>query len=129
MMYKKGECYYLYEKDLNNQSSGIYFLYMNDVIIYIGSAKNIYKRVASHIYSNSFVFDGIKYLNCDISEMFDLEKEFILRNKPVLNKNNNPEYNMHAELFFKSFSKKAKQRNFYVGIDYVNEEWQGIRKI
>jgi len=42
--------------------SGLYFLYKDDVLVYIGVSKNIYVRVLEHCFDGKKDFDSIKTL-------------------------------------------------------------------
>ena len=74
----------------------IYFLKMNDEIVYIGKTVNIFKRLSSHVQERKKIFNNIDILVCDKSEMDALEIELIKKHKPKYNIVNNSDNN--AEL-------------------------------
>lgn len=52
---------------------GVYFLYRNKELLYIGSSKNIYSRIKSHYWKNKIPFNCFKFfLMKDEYTMFDV---------------------------------------------------------
>ena len=68
---------------LTSQITGIYFLYRNEEIVYIGQSRNLHRRIIQHCYGKEF--DSYSYIQCDESELNDLEFEFIAKHKPMYN--------------------------------------------
>ena len=73
------------------QERAIYGLYQNGVLMYIGSTKNLRKRISHHTYEkceNTFTyFDSFSYtLIPDKKDMLSMEALEILKNKPKWNK-------------------------------------------
>lgn len=70
--------------------SGLYFLTVNDVVLYIGSSKNLRSRIPSNkLYLSFKKIDGFKlYI---LPYKFDgyklIERDFIYYFKPIANKN------------------------------------------
>jgi len=64
------------------QNKGIYFLYRNNELLYIGSSINIYSRIKSHYWGNKIPFNCFKFfLMQDGCTMFDvIECEYYLIN-------------------------------------------------
>lgn len=63
---------------------GIYFLFKDNELVYIGQSEDIYKRVPSHLFSKDFNnWNYIEYVNDDLNT---LEAEFILKYRPKHNK-------------------------------------------
>lgn len=65
--------------------TGIYFLYKNKKLIYIGMSIDIHRRVSNHPHK----FDAIKYINCpkfNYWQLKILEDSLITKYKPKLNK-------------------------------------------
>lgn len=107
------------KKNINNELVGIYFLFKNEKIVYIGQSKKIFNRIISHCYSKDF--DSFTYIECKENELNELEFEFIAKHKPELNSFdglksskyktfNFLKMNMDKEEFFllKKFIKKNK---------------------
>lgn len=63
--------------------AGVYFLYKNDDIIYIGQSVNVMARVGQHVDKD---FDNVKIICCDKQNLNDVEAFFIDLFKPRLNK-------------------------------------------
>jgi len=76
---------------LKNSSkiSGVYFLILHGKIIYIGCSKNIIERVCTHRIEKHF--DYPVFIPCPENEMFELEKAYIKKFKPELNRVHNPD--------------------------------------
>jgi excinuclease UvrABC nuclease subunit len=66
-------------------SMGVYFLFYNNTLIYIGQSKQILIRVSNHFYTKNFT--SFSFVKCNkISEAEILEREFIKKFNPPLNK-------------------------------------------
>jgi len=57
--------------------SGVYFLYRNGELRYIGCSKNIHFRIYQHTDKPNFEWDECKYIKCNVSKMRGLERRFI----------------------------------------------------
>lgn len=78
--------------NLDNNLNGVYRLYKNNEIIYIGKSKNIKNRLLSHNYDKDF--DSLDYVEIDNNADKDLyEMYYIDKFKPILNKEYNYNYN------------------------------------
>lgn len=63
---------------------GVYFLFNNDELIYIGKSINIFQRLQSHLKDK--YFDSYSFFKCDSEDnATKLEKELIIKLKPKLN--------------------------------------------
>ena len=63
---------------------GVYFLFKNDNLIYIGKSINIYRRLNDHIKDK--YFDSYSFIKCNSDyEATDLEKRMIIELRPELN--------------------------------------------
>lgn len=63
---------------------GVYFLFHDDILIYIGKSINIFKRLNEHIKNKNF--NNYSFIKCDTeNEANELETEMIIRYKPKLN--------------------------------------------
>lgn len=74
--------------DMDIFKPGIYFLYNEYKIVYIGQAKVLAERLARHYKDTDKVFDQVRYLNVPETDLNDIERVFI---KIYL-----PEYNKHT---------------------------------
>lgn len=63
---------------------GVYFLFAGDDLIYVGKSTNVESRVHSHTRSG-VQFDSYALIECDESELADVETAYILRFKPPRN--------------------------------------------
>lgn len=72
------------------ETRGIYYLFNNDVLVYIGMSRNLQNRLIGHNrnkemdFNNVIWFSGVTF-NLSLSEIFRLEKQMILRYKPFYN--------------------------------------------
>lgn len=64
---------------------GIYYLWREDEIVYIGQSTNILFRVATHLNSGVKVFDSYTYEECAPHLLDKLELENIIKHKPLYN--------------------------------------------
>lgn len=79
--------------------TGVYMLYRAGKIIYVGTCKNIYRRVAEHR-NSGIKFDKVDFAVLeDPEQRRDVEKLLILEHRPQLNKQHNPkQFGFTAEM-------------------------------
>lgn len=65
--------------------SGIYFLCLSDIIVYVGQSMSVLQRVCIHIKENTKLFDSIYYLPVPQSALLEVERNFIRTLKPKYN--------------------------------------------
>jgi hypothetical protein len=68
---------------------GIYFLLLDDRIVYIGQSDNIHKRIKQHLFQREKVFNKIlvKYICDPAIDLASIEKDLIKAHKPKYNSN------------------------------------------
>jgi hypothetical protein len=66
--------------------SGVYYLYENGVVLYIGQSRNVYSRIAQHMAGAQFTFDCFAVQPCEPEALLRLEAEAIRRHMPRWNK-------------------------------------------
>jgi len=79
--------------ELNEKVKGIYFLFNDCVLTYIGRSCNIKRRLFAHKLNKEHKFDAYKYLKLSSvtdEELDEIEKMFIRKLKPTENKSFNP---------------------------------------
>ncbi len=64
--------------------TGIYFLIMNEEIVYVGQSVNILQRVGSHI-SEGKKFNKFSFVECNESQLRVIESVYIKMIQPMLN--------------------------------------------
>ena len=64
--------------------SFVYFLKKNDEIVYVGSTNNGFSRPLSHVGFKDF--NGIEIIECNPSELLEIESYYICNIKPRYNK-------------------------------------------
>lgn len=68
---------------------GLYFLYQNETLIYIGKSINIVFRIGQHLSDDHKMFNSFKILEVKESiqdfELLELESAFINKYKPIYN--------------------------------------------
>lgn len=64
-------------------TSGVYFLIRDGVIVYVGQSKSVYARLAKHKATKQF--DRVAVLECKESDLLSLEALYIKKFQPVLN--------------------------------------------
>jgi len=65
--------------------SGIYFLFLNKEIVYIGQSENIEKRVFQHLSRRKIIFDEWNYIKYPKELLNTKEADYILEYKPKYN--------------------------------------------
>jgi len=72
------------------RKAGLYFLYKDHELVYIGVSKNVYVRILEHSFENKKEFDSVKTLIATDSinhTMTELIEVFLIHNlKPTYNK-------------------------------------------
>ena len=63
--------------------TGIYFLFRDNVLQYIGQSQNVMQRVGQHLRNKQF--DTFTYIECNIAELNDMEIRYIRQYNPPLN--------------------------------------------
>lgn len=71
--------------------SGVYFLIRHNQIIYIGQAVNIPIRIAVH--ARRIMFDRYHSIECALSRLDAVERAYIRKFRPLLNRAHNQEVN------------------------------------
>ena len=67
-----------------NKVRGVYFLFDDDELVYIGQSENILSRIASHL--NDKRFDSYNFIECQYGNLDALEAKYILKYNPKYNK-------------------------------------------
>ena len=65
--------------------SGVYFLYQNEKLVYIGKANNITRRILEHIEEGVKVFNSVRYSIVPIDSLSTVETSLIKNLKPYYN--------------------------------------------
>lgn len=65
--------------------SGVYFLYRDAEVVYVGKSVKVFSRITSHA-SNGRPFTHYGVIPCPIKDLDRLEREYIDQLKPVQNK-------------------------------------------
>jgi hypothetical protein len=65
--------------------SGIYFLYNNDELVYIGQAYNLSRRILDHLNEGIKVFNRVRYNIVPVESLNDVETTLISSFKPKYN--------------------------------------------
>jgi predicted GIY-YIG superfamily endonuclease len=71
--------------------SGVYFLYLNDQLQYIGKSINVDKRISQHDRIGLIKFNKTNVIEVKPQLLIEKEKEFIKSMKPRFNTWHNPE--------------------------------------
>ena len=81
---------------------GIYFLFQDDELVYIGRTKNGMNRMSQHLDCKKF--DSYSFHKCSQKEAIELEVELIKRYQPKLN----IQHNIRMDKFKQEFKIKFK---------------------
>lgn len=71
--------------DLGHATSGIYFLWKADRIVYVGQSKLGLARVLQHIAAGDKHFDGLSFVRCPVAQLNACERAYINAFLPELN--------------------------------------------
>lgn len=80
------------KKDINKKDFNpcIYFLFKGNKVVYVGQSKNGIARVFSHTIPDlegfKKIFDGYAMIQCELSELNNIEAINIVKHKPKYNK-------------------------------------------
>jgi hypothetical protein len=66
--------------------SGVYFLYREGVVVYVGQAVNVRRRIADHIGEGVKDFDAVSFIPFAPDKLLAAEARYIRRLRPVYNK-------------------------------------------
>ncbi|MBN2118549.1 MAG: GIY-YIG nuclease family protein [Anaerolineales bacterium] len=64
----------------------VYFLMHRDRVVYVGRTSNLYLRIGNHLREKQGMFTGIQYIHCGQRESERLERRYIKKYNPPLNK-------------------------------------------
>lgn len=68
---------------LVNKLCGVYVLYRNDTVIYVGQSSDIVARVPMHYRKQ---YDRVEYYPCDVTDMDNMERRLIRKHQPEYNR-------------------------------------------
>lgn len=57
--------------------SGIYFLWLNDRVVYVGQSRRIKARIFQHLEDASKTFDQFSFLRCSVLRLGEWERFYI----------------------------------------------------
>lgn len=69
-----------------NTFRGLYLLYFQKEIVYIGTSKNVFHRIFIHFKEGKIIFDAYRWVHIEQDELHEIEAEAIVHLKPVYNK-------------------------------------------
>jgi len=80
------------------KKQGLYFLYDNGIIVYIGISKKLVQRWGAHIREGVKKFTHLDfYANENMDELVALERQLIQKHRPKYNILNNPDNDTHEK--------------------------------
>lgn len=65
---------------------GVYFLYRNGAVVYVGQGVNVRKRIADHIGEGLKSFDAVSFFPCPKESLDRLERRYIRALLPEYNR-------------------------------------------
>lgn len=63
---------------------GVYFLILNEKIVYIGMSRNFFSRIAAHL-NGEKNFDSVSFMEVPEKDVLNMEGELIARFNPIYN--------------------------------------------
>src|SRR5687768_14805861 len=76
----------LSEIDASFAQPGIYFLWHDDAIVYVGQSKNVSKRLVDHMMDRLKAFERVSFQPCPRKELLKTERYFIEALLPKYNR-------------------------------------------
>lgn len=65
---------------------GVYLLYYDDTVVYVGQSINCYVRIKTHWREGQKIFNSYEIYECEDFELDYIEQKFIYRYRPEYNK-------------------------------------------
>ncbi|MDC8446472.1 MAG: DUF4224 domain-containing protein [Nitrosomonas sp.] len=65
---------------------GIYFLLCGSEVVYVGQSINLIERIGNHLRNDQMLFDAFYYIEAKKEDLLILEKKYIKKLNPYLNK-------------------------------------------
>ena len=92
---------------------GVYLLFDDDDLIYIGQSINVFKRL--HIQFKNHNFNNYSFIKCDDEfKALELEKDLIIKYKPRLNiQHKSEDINKSLRFHLEAIEKLNKQKDIY----------------
>lgn len=82
-----------------NVICGVYFLILNNEIVYVGQSINIISRIMAHNADANKTFDSVSYIKCEKEKLDAIESYYINKFLPLQN-GNSKGYKKHAPLSY-----------------------------
>ena len=64
---------------------GVYFLFFDETLVYVGASSNILHRIGQHIQAGKISFNCYSYLPCSINKIAETEERYIQSHRPKYN--------------------------------------------
>ena len=98
----------------NKAITGVYFLYSEDEIVYVGQSLDIHFRIGEHRKANSKIFTHYSYFQCKFEVLNIEERKYI--------KKHNPKYNIiHVDsTFIKDLDSIVDETIIQVDLGFAN---------
>ncbi len=114
------------EKHSSLPKIGIYFLFKNNQLVYIGQSIDIELRIRNHYKEKDF--DTYSYVLCLIEELNDVEKKYIQKYTPILNKrlNTNAKKERSKLPYLIVYNKEIKRMRKYYSIFDIKKKYQHL---
>ena len=96
---------------------GVYFLYQNSTVVYVGLSKNISNRLHNHYSEKQKIFDSYSYIEIpDEIDLYFIESYFINYYKPI--------YNLDTERHKNCLEKKFRdmKKNQFLRHVFLNDK-------
>jgi predicted GIY-YIG superfamily endonuclease len=106
--------------------TGVYFLFDQDSLIYIGKSENVFRRLNDHI-RNKF-FNNYSFIKCNTEEDASrLEKELIIKYKPALNIQHKKEELIEREQYLLQWVEHLLHERDLYGLNNEHNHFQKIK--
>jgi excinuclease UvrABC nuclease subunit len=66
--------------------SGVYFLYHDGIVVYVGQARTLLWRIDQHIAEGRKIFDAVSFIPCRVRDLTPIERSFIEELAPKYNR-------------------------------------------
>lgn len=100
-------------REPDKPACGVYFLFQDDILQYVGASINVHQRIMSHSDRKRITFNRVAFIELPPSTMLDSERAIIEHLRPPHNH---------------QFNKQPKKRDLSIWLPRKRHQWIGIAR-
>jgi hypothetical protein len=97
----------------------VYFLFLQDVVVYVGQTVTGITRIISHIREGDKLFDSYCYINVGVDKLLEVENYYISKFKPRYNKTLNLDKKRFSPQRYHSIEERGSIKKLYKGLSVI----------